>query len=380
MSSDKIYYTRHEITEEDKAAVLAALSDNLTQGPQVALFEKDFAQKVGAPYAVAVNNGTSALQMAVWGLGLQPGQKVLCPSNTFVASSNCVLYAGAQVEFVDLDPRTLCLDLNQVEDHLKASKDIKGLIYVDFAGLPVVGSEIRQLADRYGIWTLEDACHALGAQYQVQGQWHSVGNGQHAAASVFSFHPAKHITTGEGGMVTTADKKLYEKFLKFRSHGITRKPEEFEKTDGDWYYEMQVLGYNLRIPDLLCALGLSQLKRLSSNIEKRQAIAAKYHQALSGLPIQMIQVPESSRHAYHLFVVQVEERKKVYDYLKAQNIFAQVHYIPIHTQPFYRKKFPGLSLPQTEAYYQGALSLPMYHSLRPEDQDRVISAVKAFYA
>ena len=377
-----IPYGKQQITEEDIQAVLEVLkSDFLTQGPAVEVFEKKFCEFVGCRYAVAVTNGTAALHLAALALNVKPGDKVLCTTNSFVASANCILYCGGEIEFVDIDPKTFCIDLDILEDKLKSDNSInyKGIVAVDFAGYPMNFERVKKLADKYGLWVIEDACHALGAEFKdSQGNKRQSGDGTSADIAVFSFHPVKHIATGEGGMVVTNDQSLYEKLKLLRTHGITKNPDKMGQVDGGWYYEMQELGYNYRISDILCALGTSQLKRIENNLEIRKKIAANYDRELKGLVSTPI-VDKNLKHAYHLYVIQTDKRKELYEYLKKNQIFTQVHYIPIHTQPFYRQKYGRISLEKSEHFYSQALSLPMYHGLSENDQTVVIDRIREFF-
>lgn len=381
-SMKNIPYGRQEILPEDIAAVTETLlSDFLTQGPAVDKFEKDFAQIVESPYALAVNNATAGLHLAVQVLGVKPGQKVICPPISFVASANCVRYCGGEVEFVDIDPKTYCLDLAEVEKKLKKSKpgEYAGVVLVHLAGYPADVESLAALIKPYDLWIIEDACHAPGAQFQNKlGEWASVGSGLYSDISTFSFHPVKHIATGEGGMLTTQSASIYEKLKLLRSHGIERSADKMMQNDGGWYYEMQTLGYNYRMPDLLCSLGSSQLKRFEKNIQRRREIADRYDQELHS-DIMKPYRNSSVRHGFHLYVIQVERRKELYECLKSAGINTQVHYIPIHLQPYYRERYGRLNLPASEKYYSQALSLPMYHGLKNSEQDRVIQAVNLFF-
>jgi UDP-4-amino-4,6-dideoxy-N-acetyl-beta-L-altrosamine transaminase len=380
-----IPYGRQEITSEDIAAVTACLqSDFLTQGPAVDAFEKAFSELVSAPHAVAVNNATAALHLCAIALGVKPGQKVLCTPNSFVATSNSILYCGADIEFVDIHPETFCLDLDLLEQKLKTVKPgtYSGVVAVDFAGYPIDFERLSQITKKFRLWLIEDACHAPGAQFlDSKNNWQKSGSGKFADFATFSFHPVKHIATGEGGMITTANKDLFEKVRLLRTHGITKNPSEYEKTnEGGWYYEMQALGFNYRMPDILCALGLSQLKRFSQNLEKRRHLANRYSEGLKG--ISSLKIPQASasiRHAYHLFVIQTDRRKELYDFLKSKNIFCQIHYLPIYRQPYYEAKYGKVSLNNMDQYYSQALSLPMYHALSDADQDYVIAQIRDFF-
>lgn len=379
-----IPYGRQEITDEDIQCVVETLrSDFLTQGPKVAEFEKRFCEFVKAPYGSAVINGTAALHMAVMALGIKPGQKVLVPALTFAASGNCVLYCGGEVDLVDIDPETLCLNLKQVEDKLKnaSAGEYAGVVAVDFAGYPIQMDVLKKIADQYNVWVLEDACHAFGAQFKSQdGSLQFSGNGKFSSATAFSFHPVKHIATGEGGLVTTADKKIFDRLNLFRTHGITKEKAKCEKWDGDWYYEMQELGYNYRIPDILCALGVSQLSRADENLRRRNEIANIYRSELKELPIKLPPSPLLGRHAYHLFVIQTQKRNQLFDYLRKNGVYAQVHYIPMNQLPYYKRRYGHNALENVDHYYTETISLPMYHALTDSDQSKVIDLIKKFYA
>ncbi len=379
-----IPYGRQHITAEDIQIVVDTLqSDFLTQGPMVEAFEKAFAKYIGAEYAVAVSNGTAALHLSALALDLKAGQKVITTPITFAASANCVEYCGAEAVFADIDPTTALLDINKVreliESHPKGT--FAGIIPVDFAGFPVDLEAFRALADEHNLWIIEDACHAPGGWFKdSKDVKNNCGNGAYADLAVFSFHPVKHIACGEGGMITTNDRALYEKLLLLRTHGITKNPDLLQENHGNWYYEMQTLGYNYRLPDLNCALGLSQLTRAEAGIEKRLQIAEKYNQALENSPFQLITVPEDKGHAYHLYIIQTDKRKELYDYLRVNGIYAQIHYIPVHTMPYYKNKgWKKGMLPNAEKYYEKCLSLPMFPSLTNEEQEFVIEHLNLFY-
>ncbi len=378
-----IPYGKQHITDDDIAAVIETLqSDFLTQGPKIAEFEQAFAAYVGSSYAVAVNNGTAALHLGVLALGLQPHHKVITTPITFAASANCIQFCGAQVLFADIDPHTFLIDINQVEALCQTHKDAVGIIPVDFAGYPVHMEQLRSVAQKYGLWILEDACHAPGAWFtDSQGTTQLCGNGVFADATAFSFHPVKHIATGEGGMITTNNKELYEKLLMLRTHGITRNPKLLHENHGGWYYEMHELGYNYRITDFQCALGISQLKRAQASLLRRNQIAHHYTQAFAQCKhITTPFVAANVFHAYHLYVIQVPNRKELYDYLRTKDIFTQVHYIPVHTMPYYKAQgYKQGDFPIAEAYYATCLSLPMYPSLQQHEQDFVISTILDFY-
>ena len=386
-----IPYGHQHITQDDIAAVVETLqSDYLTQGPKVAAFENAFADYVGAKYAVAVTNGTAALHLCTMALGVNVDSLVITTPITFVASANCVRYCGGTVEFADINPKTALLDIEQVRAKLESKPKgyYAGIIPVDFAGNPVNLEEFRKLADTYGLWMIEDAAHAPGGYfYDSQGNKQLCGNGAFADLAIFSFHPVKHIATGEGGMVTTNNEQLYQKLLKLRTHGITREPELLEENHGGWYMEMQELGYNYRISDILCALGLSQLRRADAGLARRKGIAKVYDKAFAEISgIEVLQTNAAALanngdtgHAYHLYVIRVQDRKGLYDFLRQHNIFAQVHYIPAHTMPYYRSLgYSKGDFPEAESYYDGCLSLPMYATLTQEEQAFVIEKVKEF--
>jgi len=379
-----IPYGRQQITEADKAAVLRVLdSDFLTQGPEIPAFEAAFASYVQAAGAVAVANGTAALHLCALALGIEPGQKVIVPPITFAASANCVRYAGGEPDFVDIEPDTYLLSLELTRQRLAAAPrgTYAGIIPVDFAGYPANLEAFRQLADEYGCWLLEDSCHAPGAWFtDSQGKRSAAGSGNYADLAIFSFHPVKHIASGEGGMVSGSKRKLLDQVALLRTHGITRDADKLIENHGGWYHEMQELGYNYRLPDMLAALGHSQLLRAAQNLERRQAIARRYDTELAGLPLTLPYRAADIHHAFHLYVVQTEQRKALYDFLRALNIFTQVHYIPCHLHPYYRGRgWKKGDLPVAEAYYEKCLSLPLYPSLTDEQQTFVIQAIRAFF-
>jgi UDP-4-amino-4,6-dideoxy-N-acetyl-beta-L-altrosamine transaminase len=385
-----IPYGKQVIEKEDIDAVVEVLkSDFLTQGPQVAKFERsvtDFLKSVSHDpteiYALAVNNGTTALHLACIALGLKAGDKVLVTSNSFAASANCVRYCGANVEFVDIDPKTLCLDPNHLQFLIQSQPPgtYKGIIVVDFAGFMADLEQLQKIADQNQLWIIEDACHAIGGTRRASdGSLYTAGNGRFADIATYSFHPVKHVATGEGGMILTRSRELLQKLTLLRTHGITKDPSLLHRNDGGWYYEMQVLGHNGRISDILCALGASQMKRMEPNLARRRAIADRYDRELSGLPITLPIRHPDVEHAYHLYVIQTDQRKALYDFLISKKINPQVHYIPIHRLPYYEELYGKISRPVCEAYYDRCLSIPMYHGLTDEDQTRVIHEIKNFF-
>ena len=382
---DIIPYGKQDIDEDDIKSVVDVLkSDFLTQGPKVKELEEDFADFVGAKYAVAVNNGTSALHLCNLVLDTHKGSKVITSPITFVASSNSVLYCGGEIDFVDIDPMTYTIDLDKLEQKLSKFPigTYSGIIPVDLAGYPVDVERLRAIADKYDLWIIEDSCHAPGA-YFIDSKAHKelCGNGKFSDLQIFSFHPVKHIATGEGGIVTTNSRELYEKLLLFRTHGITKAPELLHENHGAWYYEMQELGYNFRLSDIHAALGISQLKKLDHSLKRRNQIAQKYNEAFANIDsIKTPYVANNVFHAYHLYIIEVEKRKELYDFLRENKIFTQVHYIPVHLQPYYRKMgWDRGDFPVAEAYYQRALSLPMFPSLSDDEQNFVIEKIIDFF-
>ncbi len=379
-----IPYGRHHITSEDIEAILEVLhSENLTQGPKIVEFETAFAEYVGAKYAIAVSNGTAALHLSAMVLGVMPGEKIITTPITFVASANCVRYCGGEVVFADIDPETFLLDINKVKELLDGSppNTFKGIIPVDFTGYPVELEAYKQLADDYGLWMIEDACHAPGGYFiDTKGEKQRCGNGLFADLSIFSFHPVKHIAAGEGGMITTNEKSLYRKLLNLRTHGIQQNLSKRTENHGPWYYEMQELGFNYRLTDIQAALATSQLKRATQNLEKRHQIAKKYDMALKNSAIRTPKINSNVFHAYHLYVILTERRDELINYLHKSKIMAQVHYIPIHYHPYYRNRgWKKGDFPVAEAFYRQCLSLPIYPTLSDDDQELVIQKVLAFF-
>jgi len=396
-----IPYGRQNITQQDIDAVVEVLkSDYLTQGPKVKEFEEKFADYVGAKYAVAVSNGTAALHLCNLAIGTKPGDKVITTPITFVASANSVLYCGGEVDFVDIDPVTYLMDLDKLQAKLESAPKgtYRGVIPVDFAGYPVDVERLRKIADKYNLWIIEDACHAPGGYFvDSNNEEQYCGNGNYSDLQIFSFHPVKHIATGEGGMITTNNEKLYKKLLLLRTHGITKEVSLFtnsvetalgsqqptansQPSFPGWYYEMQELGYNYRLSDINSALGISQLSRAREGVEQRNKIAIRYNEVFKN--IKAIKTPfiaDNIHHAYHLYIIQVDNRKGLYDYLRSHNIFAQVHYIPVHLQPYYKQLgWKKGDFPIAEEYYEQCLSLPMFPTLGNVEQDFVIDKVIEF--
>lgn len=370
-------YGRQEITEDDIAAVIAVLrSAWLTTGPAVDRFEKAFAAVCGTTEAVAVSNGTAALHAAMHALEIGPGDEVVVPPMTFAASANCVLYRGGTPVFADVDPETLLLDPAAVEERI--SPRTRAIVAVDYAGQPCDYDALRAIADRHGLALVSDACHSLG------GRDHGRPVGSLADLSVFSLHPVKHITSGEGGVITTASPDLARRMRTFRSHGITSDHRQRQEA-GAWYYEMVELGYNYRLTDIQSALGESQLRKLGEWVVRRQQIARAYDDAFRALPaVRPLAVRPRVEHAYHLYVIRLDlerltaDRDTFFRALRAEGIGANVHYIPVHLHPFYREHLgtgPGLC-PHAEHAYERILTLPLFHAMSDGDVQDVIEAVE----
>jgi UDP-4-amino-4,6-dideoxy-N-acetyl-beta-L-altrosamine transaminase len=397
MNNTIIPYGKQNITKEDIEVVIAALrSDFLTQGPKIKEFEDHFANYVGSKYAVAVANGTAALHLCTLALDVQEGDKVITTPITFAASANCIRYCGGEVVFSDIDPSTYLLDIEKVRTLLENSPKgtYKGIIPVDFAGRAVDLEAFRKLADEFNLWIIEDACHAPGGYFiDTRNTVQKCGNGNYADLAIFSFHPVKHIACGEGGMITTNDESLYKKLLALRTHGITKNESEYTNSIEfacaqesqslqypGWYMEMQTLGFNYRITDFQAALGTSQLKRADEGLKKRRSIASIYNDAFNSKLFIKSQSGIVEGHAYHLYIIEVENRLELYYYLRENNVFAQIHYIPCHLMPYYRKLgWKEGDFSYAETYYKGCISLPMYPTLSFEEQNFVIELINNFY-
>lgn len=372
-----IPYGKQSIDEEDIRAVVEVLrSDWLTTGPKVAEFEESFARSVGASHAVAVTSGTAALHTAMYALDIGPGDEVVVPAMTFAATANCVVFRGGTPVFADVDPETLLLD--PASAGARITRRTRAIVAVDYAGQPCDYDALRVLADRNGLALADDACHALGGTYKGRPV------GSLADLSTFSLHPVKHITSGEGGMVTTGDPELAKRMRLFRNHGITTDHRQREAL-GSWFYEMTDLGYNYRLTDFQCALGASQLRKLPGWVLRRRQIAARYDAAFAGDPgIRPLAVRPDAGHAYHLYVIRLEarepgkDRATVFQSLRESGIGVNVHYIPVHLHPYYRERFgtrPG-DCPVAEEAYERILSLPMYPGMSDGQVDEVVGAVR----
>lgn len=381
---DVIPYSTQSITETDIEAVAEVLRSSwLTQGPAVPDFEAAFAQLHDVKHAVAVSNATAGLHLACLALDIGEGKWVWTSPNSFVASANCALYCGASVDFVDIDPHTRNMCPEALAEKLAVAKRAGRLptavVPVHFAGLPCDMQALRALADEYGFYLIEDASHAVGARYRGA----MIGS-RYADISVFSFHPVKIITTGEGGMVTTQDEALAHRLRALRSHGITRNRSELvhpEEAVGEWYYEQHVLGFNYRLTDIQAALGSSQLRHHDQFAAARRNLVARYRELLADVPVKQPFYSDESECSWHLYVIEVggtgmPDRAEVYRRLRAAGIGVNVHYIPIHLQPFYRAMgFKRGQFPNAEHYYDGALSIPLYPRLTHDQQDRVVREI-----
>lgn len=368
-----IPYGRQTVEEDDIQAVVDVLrSDYLTTGPKIAEFEKMVADYVGAKYAVAISNGTSALHAACFTAGIQPGDEVITTPLTFAASSNCVLYCGGTPVFADVDPKTYNIDPEDIRR--KITDKTKAIIAVHLAGQPCDMDEIHKIAKEHDLLVIEDGAHALGSVYKGK----KVGT--LSDMTTFSFHPVKPITTGEGGMIVTDNKEFYQKMMLFRSHGITRDENLMTRNDGSWFYQQLDLGYNYRITDIQCALGCSQMKKLDRFLARRKEIVARYNEAFADCENIIIpyQLPETES-GWHLYIVQVKncDRKKVFEALREQGIAVNVHYIPVYMHPYYQEHgYKDIHCRNAEEVYSHIISLPLYPTLMVEEQEYVIETLK----
>jgi len=380
-----ISYARQSIDGQDIKEVVEALkSDWLTQGPKTREFESALCKYTGAKYAVVVSSGTAALHLSMMALGVVIKDKVLTSPITFSASANCVIYVGAKPEFIDIDSKTYHLDLDKLKDFLKVPSQRKGVrvvVPVHFMGTVAEMFQIRKICDKHGIKIVEDAAHALGAKYRLKNKapWIKVGSCKHSDVTIFSFHPIKHITTGEGGAILTNDKKIYLKAVTLRHHGIAKSVSQ-----PGWFYDIADLGFNYRITDFQCALGVSQLKKLDRMVRERRRLVSIYNQHFSKLKGVKIPFQRPNSYAsYHLYVLRFEanKRNKLYDYLRKNNILTQVNYIPVHLLSFYAKKFGYKrgDFPIAEKYFRECLSLPLYVGLSKIDQLKVIKEITRFF-
>lgn len=372
-----IPYGRQDITQEDIDAVVGVLrSDFLTQGPRVPEFERRINEAVNSRFSVAVNSATSALHIACMALGLGDGDILWTVPTSFVASANCGLYCGAKVDFVDIDSQTYTMCPNALKSKLelaaKSGQLPKIIIPVHLCGQSADMARISDLARQYGSYVIEDASHAIGAEYEAE----PVGNCRYSDITVFSFHPVKIVTTAEGGVATTNDEKLARAMQLARSHGVTREPDELiGSSDGPWYYQQVSLGYNYRLTEIQAALGISQLNRLNEFVERRRELARNYNHALKGLQITLPFQQNNTNSSWHLYVIRVDApiRRRVFVYLREKGIGVNLHYIPIHTQPYYQELgFQPGQFPESESYYSEAISIPLYFGMSDTDQDQVV--------
>jgi UDP-4-amino-4,6-dideoxy-N-acetyl-beta-L-altrosamine transaminase len=383
--TDYIPYGRQDINQQDIDAVIEILrSDWLTQGPAIERFEKAVANYCGAKYAIAVSSATAALHLSCLALDLQPGDRFWTSPNTFVASANCGLYCGAKVDFVDIDPVTYNLSIDELEKKLiLAEKNNclpKVIIPVHLAGQSCEMDRIYVLSKRYGVKIIEDASHAIGGRYKHN----FIGCCELSDLAVFSFHPVKIITTGEGGMILTNQEILYEKLIRLRTHGITRNENLMTaQSHGSWYYEQLELGFNYRITDIQAALGMSQMQRLEEFIKRRQFLAKRYHQLLADLPLILPWQHPDTESSWHLYIIRLkldkisQTHRQVFEALRQARIGVNLHYIPVHVQPYYQQLgFKWGDFSEAEKYYQEAISLPLYYGLAEKEQDKVISILK----
>ena len=372
----KIPYAKQYIDEDDIRAVVEVLrSDWITQGPRIKEFEDVLCAYTGAKYAVAVSNGTAALHIACLAAGIKEGDEVITSPMTFAASANCVLYCGGRPVFADIEGDTANIDLNEIRS--KITDKTKALIPVHFAGHPCEMKEIKEIADKHGLIVIEDAAHALGAEYKGS----KIGSCEYSDMAIFSFHPVKSITTGEGGAILTNRKDLYEKLMMLRTHGITKDEASLSRNDGPWYYEQQDLGHNCRITDFQCVLGLNQMKKLDGFVARRKEIAETYKKSLSKkegitLPVEKEQV-SSAWHIYCIRVKDEQTRKRVFDSLRDSGIFPQVHYLPVYMHPYYRQLGYKEGLcPKAEDFYRREISIPLYPSMTDEEVSYVMDKVR----
>ena len=377
-----IPYGKQNIAAGDIIKVNEALqSDFLTTGPKVSEFEKKFADYIGVSYAVAVSSGTAALHLACLAAGLKENEEMITTPLSFAASANCALYCNAKPVFADITEQGL-IDPDEIPR--KISPKTKMIIPVHYGGLPCDLEKIREIADTSNLTVIEDACHALGARYKNS----RIGDCKYSLMACFSFHPVKHITTGEGGMITTNSKEMYEKLILLRSHGITKDPKKLLNLDeGPWHQEMQELGFNYRLTDFQCALGMSQLSKMEEFLEKRRRIAFNYNEKLKFLferkIIETLNEDSGRFNSYHLYVIKLRDqeiRLRLYHYLKALNILCQVHFLPIYLHPYYQRRgYPKGLCPNAEEFYERILSLPIYPGLTDEEQDKVIRSIQFFF-
>ena len=380
-----INYGKQAIDNKDITAVTDTLnSEWLTQGPKVEEFEHALADYCGSKYAVAVCNGAAALHLANLAVGTDATTNVITTPVTFLATANSVIYSGGHPVFADIVDEYFTLNPEKVNELVKGEIGFKGIIPVHLGGVVCDMESLKQIADENNYWVIEDACHALGGKWlDKNDKMHTVGDCSHSDMTIFSFHPVKQITTGEGGAITTNNKDIYKKLLTLRTHGMTKDKELLKENHGGWYYEMQELGFNYRMTDIQASLGIEQLKKNDEWVKKRRKIVSNYDKAFKNVEqlIPQKHPDKNGEYSYHLYIIQCEKRAELYQFLKENDVNTQVHYIPIHLQPYYKNKY-GYGrgdFPESEKYYDNALSLPLYQTLKDSEQEQVISLVKKFY-
>jgi UDP-4-amino-4,6-dideoxy-N-acetyl-beta-L-altrosamine transaminase len=379
-----IPYGKQSIDKKEIDSITKVLkSDWLTQGPKIEEFERKLANYCGSKYAVAVSNGTAALHLANLVLNKLTPSRVITTPITFLATANSIIYAGNEPLFVDIKKNTFLIDPLKIRTKLKEEKSIQGIIPVHLGGVICEMEKINKIAKNNNLWIIEDACHAFGGKWKdSSGIIRTVGDCSYSDLSTFSFHPVKTITTGEGGAITTNSKSLYDKLILLRSHGMERSLES-QESKGGWFYEMNSLGYNYRMTDVQASIGIEQLLKVKNWIEKRKILVDNYDKAFAKCSYLNHQYHpmEEDKYSYHLYIIVCKKRLQLYNYLKSHKIMTQVHYIPVHLQPFYRKNYRYKSgdFPEAEAYYVEALSLPLYPDLKIEDQQRIIDLIRKFY-
>jgi len=381
-----INYGKQSIDDKDIKAVTDTLnSDWLTQGPKVEEFEQALADYCGSKYAVAVCNGTAALHLANLAIGTNTTTNVITTPITFLATANSVIYAGGHPVFRDISEGSFTLDPQKVKELTEGKTHLKGIIPVHLGGVVCEMEALKEIANKNNLWIIEDACHAIGGKWiDKTGKTQIVGNCSHSDMTIFSFHPVKQITTGEGGTITTNNKDIYEKLLVLRTHGMTKNTDLFQENHGGWYYEMHELGFNYRMTDIQAALGIEQLKKNDEWVKIRRTLVTQYDDAFNDIEqLTPQQHPDiNGGYSYHLYIVQCEKRAELYQFLKENGVNTQVHYIPIHLQPYYKNKY-GYGrgdYPVAEKYYDHALSFPLYPTLTDSEQEIVISLIRQFYA
>ena len=380
-----INYGKQSVDEKDVKAIVDTLnSEWLTQGPKIEEFEQDLAKYCGSKYAVVVCSGTAALHLANLAIGTNTTTNVITTPVTFLATANSVIYAGGHPVFADIGEGSFNIDPEKVNELADGKMGFKGIIPVHLGGVVCEMDKLKEIAKKHNLWIIEDACHAFGGKWiDKSGKTQRVGNCSHSDMTIFSFHPVKQITTGEGGAITTNNKDIYEKLLMLRTHGMAKNTQQLKENHGSWYYEMHELGFNYRMTDIQATLGIEQLKKNDDWVKKRRRIVSNYDEAFKSVEqlTPQIHLDENGEYSYHLYIIQCDKRAELYQYLKDNSVNTQVHYIPIHLQPYYKNKY-GYGrgdYPVAEKYYENALSLPLYPTLKNTEQEKVISLVKKFY-